>query len=133
MPIEPSEEREADESDDAHRYEAGEEANRGKCEAEAAQPHHTGHPCCLPLVCRKLRAACTSALCANGARGRAPRSAVRASLLRAHDATGDARYPNLAVLLEGAHLRNSVGPNPLPRRFVDLLKRRNCERDVLAD
>ena len=24
-------------------------------------------------------------------------------------------------------------PNPLPRRFVDLLKRRNCERDVLAD
>src|SRR5437016_8246123 len=54
-------------------------------------------------------------------------------LFRSHDAPRHARNPDLAVLLERAHLRNGVCPNPSPRRFVDLLKRRNCERDVLAN
>ena len=44
-----------------------------------------------------------------------------------------ARNPDLAVVLERAHRRNGVCPDPLPRRFVDLLKRRHCERDVPAD
>ena len=39
----------------------------------------------------------------------------------------------LAVLLERAHLRDGVCPDPLPCRFVDPLKRRNREGDVLAD
>src|ERR1019366_4910691 len=54
-------------------------------------------------------------------------------LFRSHDAARHAGNSDLAVLLERAHLRNGACPNPLPRQFVDLLKRRNCERDVLAD
>lgn len=58
---------------------------------------------------------------------------VRASLLRADDAAGHARNPYLAVFFVGADLGDDGFRDPLPGRFVDLLKRRNCERDVLAD
>ena len=54
-------------------------------------------------------------------------------LFRSYDAPSQARNTDLAVLLERAHLRNSACSNPFSRLFVDLLKRRNGERDVLAD
>jgi hypothetical protein len=52
---------------------------------------------------------------------------IRASLLRAGDAAGHARNPYLAVFFIGADLGDDGFRDPLPRRFVDLLKRRNCE------
>ena len=61
------------------------------------------------------------------------RSSVRDGLSRSHDATGHARDSHPAVPLERAHLRDGGGPNPFPRRLVDLPERRNRERDVLAD
>jgi hypothetical protein len=56
---------------------------------------------------------------------------VRASLLRAGEAAGHARNPYLAVFYVGADLSDDGFRDPLPRRSVDLLKRRDCERDVL--
>ena len=47
--------------------------------------------------------------------------------------TRQARNPDQAVLLERAHLRDGACSNPLARRSVDLLQRRDCQRDVLAD
>jgi hypothetical protein len=49
------------------------------------------------------------------------------------DAAGHASNPYLAVFFVGADLGDDGFRDPLPRRFVDLLKRRNRERDVLAD
>ena len=63
----------------------------------------------------------------------ARRSPVRASLLRADDASGHARNPYLAVFFVGADLGDDGFRDRLPCWFVDLLKRRNCERDMLAD
>src|SRR4029077_5044735 len=72
---------------------------------------------------------------ASGCRRRRDWAAARASrvLFRSDDAPRHARNPDLAVLLERPHLRNGVCANPLPRRFADVLKRRNRERDALAD
>ena len=67
-----------------------------------------------------------------GSRAVAWVSAARA-LFRSHDAPRDAWNPDLAVVLERGHLGNGGCPNPLPRWFVDLLKRRDCERNVFAD
>jgi hypothetical protein len=60
-------------------------------------------------------------------------STGRVSLLRADDAAGHARNPYLAVLFVGADPGDDGFPDPLPRRFVDVLKRRNGEQDLLAD
>ncbi|GAA4059164.1 hypothetical protein GCM10022214_09500 [Actinomadura miaoliensis] len=46
-------------------------------------------------------------------RDRAAADAVR---FRSGDAAGDARDADLAVVLEGAHAREGVGPDPLPGR-----------------
>src|ERR1700729_2591065 len=71
------------------------------------------------------------------ARGGGSRAVAQAGtarvLFRSHDAPRHARNPDLAVLLEHAHFRDGVCPDPLLRRYADLLQRRNCERDVLAD
>ena len=53
--------------------------------------------------------------------------------LRPDDAAGHARNPYLAVFHVGADLGDDGFLDPLPRRFVDLLKRRDRKRDVLAD
>src|SRR6185312_5003401 len=51
----------------------------------------------------------------------------------AYDAPRHTRNPDLAILLESAHLGDGLCPNPLPRRLVDPSQRRNRERDMLAD
>ena len=59
--------------------------------------------------------------CGGGSRAVAQAGTARV-LFRSHDAPRHARNPDLAVLLERAHFRDGVCPDPLLRRCADLLR-----------